>query len=215
MTIPTANYLMNTTCHAALLTSIHTEDVTGGLSQSCEGIVDKHTKKMKNYGQDECKNKITNRQIKNGHSYLVRHDSWSFVSFKPKKNIDEEYRPRSMSLSHSTDQLKQSEPNPCSVSLLPLSNYPNNETSKHHSLLEMSLVSKQADTGWLPFSSMDNIGESVQGGMNRESRGGGGASERDRKLWSRDGEGETQRLTTREIVNQLEKEIKSRDKDIR
>ena len=68
---------------------------------------------------------------------------------------------------------------------------------------------------WLPFSSMDGIGDSGQGGMNGESRGGGGASERDRKLWSRNGDGEVRRRTTREIVNQLEKEIKSRDKDIR
>ena len=169
---------------------------------------------MKNYGQEEFKNKITNKQIKNGNSYLVRHDSWSFVSFKQKKNIEEEYRPRSVSLSHSTNQLIQNEPNPCSVSLLPLSNYPYNKTSTQHSLKEKSLVSSQADTEWLPFSSMDTIGDSAQGGMNTESRGGG-ASERDRKLWSRDGEGETRRLTTREIVNQLEKEIKSRDKDIR
>jgi hypothetical protein len=165
---------------------------------------------MKNYGQEEFKNKITNKQIKNGNSYLVRHDSWSFVSFKQKKNIDEESRPRSVSLSHSTNQLIQNEPNPCSVSLLPLSN----KTSTQHFLKEKSLVSTQADTEWLPFSSMDTIGDSVQGGMSVESRGGG-ASERDRKLWGRDGEGETQRLTTREIVNQLEKEIKSRDKDIR
>ena len=126
---------------------------------------------MKNYGQDEFKNKITNKQIKNGNSYLVRHDSWSFVSFKQMKNIAEESRPRSVSLSHSADQLKQSEPKTCLVSLLPLSNYPTNQTSKQHSLVEKSLVTIQADTGWLPFSSMDGIGDSVQGGMNRESMG--------------------------------------------
>ena len=126
---------------------------------------------MTDYGQDECRNKTTNRQIKNGNSNLVRHDSWSFVSFKQMKNIKEESRPRSVSLSHSADQLKQSEPKTCLVSLLPLPNYPTNQTSKKHSLVEKSLVTIQADTGWLPFSSMDGRGDSLQGGMNRESMG--------------------------------------------
>ena len=122
---------------------------------------------MKYYGEDECSKRITNRQIQNGNSYLVRHDSWSFVSFKQKKSIEEESRPRSVSLS----QLKQSELNPCSVSLSQLPNYPTNQTSKHHSHVEKSLVSSQADTVWLPFSSMDGIGDSGQGGMNGESIG--------------------------------------------
>jgi hypothetical protein len=167
---------------------------------------------MKGYGQEECRNKMANRPVKNGNSFLVRHDSWSFVSFKQYKNVGEESKPRSVSLS----QLKPIEPNPCSVSLLPRSEYPTNETSKHHSLIEKSVVSAQADSEWLPLSSMDGIGDNAQGGIIGESRGGGGAaSERDRKLWSTDGDGEVRKRTTREIVNQLEKEIKSRDKDIR
>ena len=117
-------------------------------------------------------------------SYLMRRESWSFVSFKQKRNHEGECRQTSTTKEKHTD--------------------PDAQTRKHHSLLDMSVVSGQAE--WLPFLSLDGAEDMEYGG---KGRGGEEDSQRDRMVWSKDTVTEEmgRRRTTREIINQLEMEI--------
>ena len=114
-------------------------------------------------------------------TYLMRRESWSFVSFKQKKNHEKEYRKTSTTKDKHTD--------------------PDAQTRKHHSLLDMSVVSGQAE--WLPCLSLDGAEDMEHGGQNR---GGEEDRQRDRMVWSKNTGTEEmkRRRTTREIINQLE-----------
>jgi hypothetical protein len=118
-------------------------------------------------------------------NYLMRHKSWSFVSFKQKRNHEGECRQTSTTKDKQTD--------------------PDAQTRRHHSLLDMSVVSGQA------FLSLDGAEDMEHGG---QRRGGEEDRQRDRMVWSKDTGTEEmgRRRTTNEIINQLEEEISFKSK---
>ena len=122
-------------------------------------------------------------------TYLMRRESWSFVSFKQKRNSERECR----QISTTKDKHVGNDA----------------QTRKHHSLLDMSVVSGHAE--WVPFLSLYGAEDMEHGG---QSRGREEDRQRDRMVWSKDTGTEDmgRRRTTREIINQLEEEISFKSK---
>ena len=99
------------------------------------------------------------KHVSSEQSCLVRHDSWSFVSFKHRQSKDEAAGPRSMFPSLSTMEQQETK------ALIPSSISHDSETRKHNSLLDMSIVSRHSGPDWTPFKSMK---ESRHNGENGE-----------------------------------------------
>ena len=136
--------------------------------------------------------------------YLVRHDSWSFLSFKHKKSQDDSTGPSSMFPYISSEQLRKT--------VIPRQPIQDTRNTRHQSLIDMSVVSAQGRSDWAPFRSLECTGG---GGPTPKPRTREGDRERDRKVWARDGEEKERRKTTMEIVKQLEIEMQSRNQNKR